>query len=124
MQNKDDYSVGWKTCCRANFDLHCVRKYSAESDDGIAPTTASVECDAGYRMVGCSGYGIYHDLNSFWIHRNDHKCFARGASRADANKVYAIAIWYVLAFISVSIEPFELPQMHLCLKYDVTTNQP
>ena len=96
IKNKDDSSTGYKTCCKSpTYDLQCVRRYSAAST-GSAPTTAEIACSSGYEMVGCSGYGIYGDLNSFWINENDNHCYARGAT---SNKVYAIAIWYVLKLI-------------------------
>ena len=91
-KKKDDQTVGWKTCCKSPTNpLYCVRRYS-EVSTGTGPTTASVECNEGYEMVGCSGYGIYRQLNSFFIGA-DGLCYATGS----ADKVYAVAIWYVYA---------------------------
>ena len=93
---KDDRTVGWKTCCKSpTLDLQCVRKYSSGTGIGAAPITTSVFCSSGYEMVGCSGYGLYNELNSFWIN-GDEGCYARGAA---SNPVYAIAIWYVIQTI-------------------------
>ena len=49
-------------------------------------------------MVGCSGYGLNNDLNSFWIN-GDEGCYARGAT---SNEVYAIAIWYIVFILALN----------------------
>ena len=66
-------------------------KYSGPSSGGSFASVASVPCDTGYTMVGCSGWGQSSDITGIWISYDDECCVSSSGST-----VYSTAIWYVV----------------------------
>ena len=97
-------TIGNKQCCKSpSYEFNCVLRYSDEST-GSNPSQASVSCNTGYVMTGCSGWGLYNTLNGHWI--NNNICWARSYS---TYSVYAIAICCKLGTDSPTPAPSDQP---------------
>ncbi|XP_077995499.1 proprotein convertase subtilisin/kexin type 9-like [Glandiceps talaboti] len=76
----------YAACC-ASGNLECKAKWSSRSGGGVR-ARATVSCDAGWTMTGCSVYTPYKVTDGAFI--EEAKCIA--VNGGNNNYVYAIAI--------------------------------